>query len=52
MVSQLSSTMRRPRASAIRQMGSMSQGMPARWTGMIARVRGVIRSSILAGSIM
>src|SRR5437660_10063364 len=37
---------------AIALIASMSHGMPKMWTGMIARVRSVIRLSIVAGSIV
>jgi hypothetical protein len=37
---------------AISRIGSMSAGQPWMWTGMMARVRGVIAASILAGSIV
>ena len=37
---------------AIAMIGSMSHGMPKMWTGMIARVRSVIRLSMDSGSIV
>ena len=33
-------------------ISSILQGLPSIWTGMIALVRGVIRASILVGSIV
>lgn len=37
---------------AISMMGSISQGLPSIWTGMMAFVFGVMSASIFAGSMV
>ncbi len=48
---QASSTTARPWRSAIARIMSMSATRPNRWTGQIARVRGVIAASIRFASM-
>ena len=48
---QASSTTARPWRSAMAVIMSMSAGRPNRWTGQIARVRGVMAASIRAASM-